>query len=501
VFVLSTRFGAWHWTSEITALDVSDPEHVDHLDSVYAGSLEGPPIVDISYGDGLLVATEVHTDCRIRVLDVSSPASMAFIGGLEVEALSAYGVARTGRLALVAGGFWGLRVVDLSSPSNPWEIARLDIPGEAVAVAATNDIVLVGEQRKGLRLLSAAGSESLHTVGFMSRLGIGGVACNGDLAVLTLRQEGLAIVDVSDSSRPIELGALDTPGGARVVVLDGAVAYVADGSAGLRVIDLSAPHLPVEIGSIALPGSATDVAISGRTACIAADGGGLVLVDVTDPASPATIAVHTASGRVRAVDVADGLAYLVGDLLSVVDIRDPSHPVELASVPFQGYDVAVSGGRVVALQGGRVVVFDVSTPEDPLLMAVAVATGHPAAVSVDGGGVYVADGAGGTRVLDLSGCTRAPPQASFAWSPDAPTVRAAVCFSDTGSGPVVERLWELGDGSTSTSETACHEYSRAGFIPVTLTVSNPFGTDRLTRVVPVGPLVRTGARRVRRAGP
>lgn len=56
------------------------------------------------------------------------------------------------RLALVADGFAGLRVIDISGPSSPVEVGFYDTPDSAQGVAATGDLALeargTGRQRR-----------------------------------------------------------------------------------------------------------------------------------------------------------------------------------------------------------------------------------------------------------------------------------------------------------------------------------------------------------------
>jgi len=56
-----------------------------------------------------------------------------------------------------------------------------------------------------------------------------------------------------------------------------------------------------------------------------------------------------------------------------------------------------------------------------------------------------------------------------------------VRFHDNTAGNPVEWFWQFGDGTTSTEKDPVHTYTRNGSYTTTLTVSNSFGTDSLTR--------------------
>ena len=57
-----------------------------------------------------------------------------------------------------------------------------------------------------------------------------------------------------------------------------------------------------------------------------------------------------------------------------------------------------------------------------------------------------------------------------------------VIFTDRSSGEIVSRSWDFDDGSSSTDECPVHRYEKPGEYTVTLTVSGPAGTSKLTRV-------------------
>ncbi|MBW2386763.1 MAG: hypothetical protein JRG92_24295, partial [Deltaproteobacteria bacterium] len=129
---------------------------------------------------------------------------------------------------------------------------------------------------------------------------------------------GLRVIDVSNPTLPVEVGALDTPGNARGVDVVGDLAYVADssfGGGGLRVIDVSNPMLPVEIGALDTPGGGMDVEVVGEFAYLAANSAGLRVIDVSNPTLPVEVGalVDTAGAAqaVRAVQVVGDLAYVV----------------------------------------------------------------------------------------------------------------------------------------------------------------------------------------------
>lgn len=70
-----------------------------------------------------------------------------------------------------------------------------------------------------------------------------------------------------------------------------------------------------------------------------------------------------------------------------------------------------------------------------------------------------------------------PPVASFSVSSISGTAPASISFTDSSTGDIGSRLWNFGDGTTSTSLNPSHTYTVAGAYSVSLTVTGTGGTS------------------------
>jgi hypothetical protein len=109
------------------------------------------------------------------------------------------------------------------------------------------------------------------------------------------------VLDVSDPTLPVEIGALDTPGWANDVELVGDLAYVA-GWSGLHVINVSDPASPVELGNLWAM-DAYDVEVVGDLAYVVDGWSELHLIDVSDPALPVGLGTLAKPGTAEDVEV------------------------------------------------------------------------------------------------------------------------------------------------------------------------------------------------------
>ncbi len=69
------------------------------------------------------------------------------------------------------------------------------------------------------------------------------------------------------------------------------------------------------------------------------------------------------------------------------------------------------------------------------------------------------------------------PVAAFFAEPLTGNAPFTVSFFDTSSGDIASRVWDFGDGETSTVQDTLHKYENPGIFTVKLTVSNKDGTD------------------------
>ncbi len=254
----------------------------------------------------------------------------------------------------------GVRIIDVHDPTAP-------IPTASAAIYAGT----TAEHLNATHFETPAFTGSVLFAGIQRCQGGGGAP------------SGLAIWDITNPTSPTELGFLSTGRGSRGVHEftvrqqgDRWFAYLAvpnseitDGSGDLRIVDVTDPRnptqvadwgarkdagLPVGSGAQCAPdcrGAVPEaflhsVALSpdGRTAYLSYWDLGVIMLDVSEPSSPRWLGrfaePQSAEGNTHSVGLAhDGKLALVADEtlgppwgdLRLVDVQDPSHPVQVGS--------------------------------------------------------------------------------------------------------------------------------------------------------------------------
>ena len=270
-------------------------------------------------------------------------------------------------------------------------------------------------EARGMELLGYLGSAPAQVL-----------AVDGDLAFVGLGIE-LAVIDVSDTSRPRRLDYLVLGGPVLDIAVADDVVYVAAGdNAGLYIIDASSPADLAVLNNLYAFSPLRGVAVSGDYAFVSTDQ--LHVLEIADPASPVEVATHqhpqdfTAAGKVAAVQ--GGHVYtLYRDYVKraggfrVVDVSVPTAPVSLGE--FQAgaavHDMVAVGEHAFLLVGEAVphlAVADISDPTSPFEIPLPKEAQWPgSSLAAAGGFLYLAypgseAPTGGLRILDIADPSR-----------------------------------------------------------------------------------------------
>ena len=166
-------------------------------------------------------------------------------------------------------------------------------------------------------------------------------------------------------ANPTIVGALDTPGIAFDVFVSNNLAFVADRAGGLRVVDVTDPTAPVEVGALETPArhhgpdQVFDVFVFGDLAFISTSSpegfeSELRIVDVSNPLAPAVVGALSDVRSVADVFISGRLAYVAyasGPVgpdrhdggLRIVDVSNATALKDVGSLDFSG---AGSGSAV-----------------------------------------------------------------------------------------------------------------------------------------------------------
>jgi hypothetical protein len=365
-------------------VDVSQPDAMVEVASVpmraNAVVVDGHHAFVAAGGEGLLI------------FDITQPSLPVQVGSIGTQDW-ARDVALSAGHAWLAD--WGhLRVIDVSTPSAPNELASIEVSQQPARVDVFGGRAFLTTDSRGygglLPIIDVSTPANPRHIGSVISYPCGDALVSGNLVMVVLGVpywiHGLTMLDFSDPTSPAEIGTFLFPAAATAAVVKRGRLYTVDQEKWLRIYDISSQLRPVQLGELPLPATAEDMAVSGSLVVVVGQGG-IQLIDVGDPSHPAEI------GHVADLDhlmenvtiVGDriyaGYAYCAfegcGGAIQIFDISEPSAPAMVAErlVGFPD-EILTRGRRGLFLVSGSSLgmcsvyldVYDIHDPDDPVLV-------------------------------------------------------------------------------------------------------------------------------------
>jgi photosystem II stability/assembly factor-like uncharacterized protein len=216
--------------------DVSTPEAPVEL-GAYPGIDAWRVLVD---GDLAYVVEAIpNLPYHFWILDVSDPGAIAPVGDLAIPTLT-WWLEKTGDIVYLASDDEGVRIVDVSDPTNPTEVGWLN-HNDIKELQVRGDLLYITS------FSSFSGGLIIYDIGdpvnpaFLSFTSETGVApwhlhVEGDYAYVS-DFEYLRLYLVSDSTAPVDLGDYTMPGDFFGLTGRDELVLVSDGNAGLQLVE------------------------------------------------------------------------------------------------------------------------------------------------------------------------------------------------------------------------------------------------------------------------
>jgi hypothetical protein len=268
---------------EVYILDVMDVENPVLLSEVPISG--NRPIDDLFYLDDYLYVVEYWDE--VSIVSVADPSNPQVEG--EWYPGGALSIAVEDTIAFVGydvtGGSGGLEIRSIANPSNVQFISDLSGLGTAWQVLIDDTLAYIAAEGFGLQIVSISNPSNPYEVGqYFTTSGIArGVALCDTIAYIAAGD--IHAVSVADPASPVEISSYTTPGLPISIECDNSIAYLADGNGGFRIISISDPANLHELGYYQTLGLAEDIAYSEPYSYVVTWEEGLLIFQYYDPTS------------------------------------------------------------------------------------------------------------------------------------------------------------------------------------------------------------------------
>lgn len=340
-------------TTRMVVIDISDPSAPTIVNTQSRDAIGWASEITIS-GNYVYVLADsfpyFHLHNNITIYDVSSPDNPVVVGQFRVTAEATYGgVAVKGNYVYLADDLAGLKIVDISNPAEPTQVAR-------IPMSELNDF----------------NNNYAYSV-----------VISGQYAYLNCDHD-LFVFDISDPTNPIQ-AALYENVFPSTTTINGSYAYFYGSrriqeypggplvpSISLYVADISNSTTPKFIGSPTTIEHYSDVAISGNTMFFTHGSDGISAFDFSNPTNPSQISTYNTPAGARDITVTGNLLYVADNSKSGVNIIDATNVSSLQQIGSIYFGrvidrVKVMGNYAYTPGGLTLDIIDVSIPQVPIL--------------------------------------------------------------------------------------------------------------------------------------
>ena len=362
--------------SYFAILNISDPLNIQQI-----GYISGHGGIGL-YADDYFAYLSCSYDFEgIFVIDITNPSNPQLRGGYNPEGSSNYDPYVPSPLSFgyVASEFGGLVVLDLHNPNTP-AFASSDFQAhEAVNVSVNGSLAYVSEFEAGLRVLDVSDPTQPTTLGIydtIAVLDVKSAVARDSFAFITYwgdRRRFLRVLDVSNPAAPVFAAEESCRNPPEDIVLRDSFLYCAEVNQ-FQIFNVARPRQPVLVGSCVIGDmNSCGLALSDSFACVAGTLAGLQVINVARPSSPFLVSSNPDSrASAWGVAVRDTLVF-VPSFYETLWVFSSANPESLRLLGgcsmgsgFHGYDVALSDDSLafVATSQG-IVLMDVSDPAAP----------------------------------------------------------------------------------------------------------------------------------------
>lgn len=395
--------GDWYSTTSVfEVIDISRPES-----AAVVSSVEITTDVKSLDVEGKYAYVIGQYPYRLTIIDVQSPIHPSIIPQKEIIQgdTDFQKIIVDNQYAFIADGRIGLRIVEVSDPTNPKHVTDFDMEGRGFSIFKVGNMVYIGVEQKYANIIDARNPlqpKLAYTEQYTASYEYSSIVVDDNKAYFNGGE--FKLYDVSTPEKPVKLNQ-KTIEADSIQVQDGYL-YSTIGEVGLLVYDISDPAFPSRISTTRFPiGIPRGLSVDGHLAVsISNIPYSINVMDISDQKNPVPKQSYTYQQYPKSVTVKGDYIYVARgeDGADILGINGNGTIGLIANIQTKRYvhHVTVDKNKAFVISDGADV-FNVSDPQQPVFLGHLDNKGEANMAAVDAGYMYVADGYAGITVIKI----------------------------------------------------------------------------------------------------
>jgi hypothetical protein len=307
-----------------------------------------------------------------------------------------------GNYAYLAGGKFGLQIVNIENPAAPELVSSFSMGNaEACDAVKFGDYVLLADRNNGLYIVDVFIPEDPVEIYQWNQSYLNDLFVYGNLVFAASPGDGVYIFKLENVNEPELIYQIDVGNGAENVFVENDLMYFISFALGVFIYDVSDPYLPEYRGYY--NSGLHDLCASGNYLYLADVSPYLHIIDVSDPSYPTLIADYPVSGHAQTLYFNNDTVYIADHWheIEAVDVSAPSNPSLLGSfdIPQATYSMVLDGSTIYA---GGLEIIDIANIDHPSVSGRLEIPAFFGRIDVEGNYAYVTDSYDGLTIIDVS---------------------------------------------------------------------------------------------------
>ena len=338
-------------------------------------------------------------------------------------------------------GMNGLVILDISDPNNPKKVAvyQNKARSSAHSVDIKNDLACVYFSGGEIHILDMQDPSDPQKIGYLwcpsSQIQFAGNH------IYSFYRETVNVIDVTDPREPKKIAEISVTDRITGMKINGNYAFLDIWGRGMIILDITNPENPLVIYSMDSELNISDIEVIGDYAFLGCWGYGIVILDIQNPFAPEIIYEYNADFNTKCINYKDGMIFtypghssLEEAEIQVWDVSIPENPLLVGSADMNrqkisSNDMDISGDNVCITNESEIIkLVDISDPANPEIISTFETAGIVYHLDLEDDFVYVgisSSGGGGLYIYNISD----PTFPSLTGSVQFSTMLCDVCIS------------------------------------------------------------------------